>query len=171
MRTAPVDPVLAPGLLTGALLDCLPVANARLVPLGGDRRDTDETVAAPAPEGGGPETRLMCAGPPSPVRGFLGASRRRPAGGGPRRSRRRRRTAARRNEPGVHGGADEAARHAVDALLDADGSTAERCTTWGRYRPPELEPLKRIDEVRFEMGSRTPPTWSECGADRGGPYG
>ncbi|MGW2066446.1 hypothetical protein ACWCO9_38605, partial [Streptomyces sp. NPDC001937] len=75
-----------------------------------------------------------------------------PPGRGPRRSRRRRRTAARRNEPGVHGGADEAARHAVDALLDADGSTAGRCTTWGRYRPPELEPLKRIDEVRFEMG-------------------
>ncbi len=49
-------------------------------------------------------------------------------------------------------GADEAARHAVNALLDADGSTAERCTTWGHYRPPELEPLKRIDEVRFGLG-------------------
>ncbi len=48
-------------------------------------------------------------------------------------------------------GADEAARHAVNALLDTDGSTAERCTTWGHYRP-ELEPLKRIDEVRFGLG-------------------
>ncbi|MGY4929615.1 hypothetical protein ACWD7T_00565 [Streptomyces sp. 900116325] len=25
-------------------------------------------------------------------------------------------------------------------------------TTWCRYRPPELEPFKRIDEVRFELG-------------------
>ncbi|MFF0285453.1 FAD-dependent oxidoreductase [Streptomyces sp. NPDC005262] len=49
-------------------------------------------------------------------------------------------------------GANEAARHAVNALLDADGSTTERCTTWGHYRPPELEPLKRIDEVRFGLG-------------------
>lgn len=35
------------------------------------------------------------------------------------------------------------------------GKTAEQCTreqTWAHYRPPELEPLKRIDEVRFGLG-------------------
>ncbi|MGW1881262.1 hydroxysqualene dehydroxylase [Streptomyces sp. NPDC001970] len=49
-------------------------------------------------------------------------------------------------------GANEAARHAVNALLDIDGSTAERCATWGHYQPPELEPLKRVDEIRFRLG-------------------
>lgn len=49
-------------------------------------------------------------------------------------------------------GANEAARHAVNALLDADGSGAARCATWGHYQPPELEPLKRIDEVRYRLG-------------------
>ncbi|WP_346771914.1 hypothetical protein [Streptomyces sp. JH14] len=41
---------------------------------------------------------------------------------------------------------------AVPALLDADGSTAARCTTWGPDQPPEPEPFKRIDEVRFGPG-------------------
>lgn len=49
-------------------------------------------------------------------------------------------------------GANEAARHAVNALLDADASAAARCTTWSHYQPPELEPLKRIDEARFRLG-------------------
>ncbi|MER5179731.1 FAD-dependent oxidoreductase [Streptomyces sp. NPDC002896] len=49
-------------------------------------------------------------------------------------------------------GANEAARHAVNALLDADGSSAQQCTTWGHYQPPELEPLKRVDELRFKLG-------------------
>ncbi|WP_329571353.1 hydroxysqualene dehydroxylase [Streptomyces sp. NBC_01361] len=49
-------------------------------------------------------------------------------------------------------GANESARRAVNALLDQDGSDAERCRIWELYRPPELEPLKRVDETRFRLG-------------------
>ncbi|MGW0084294.1 hydroxysqualene dehydroxylase [Streptomyces sp. NPDC003393] len=49
-------------------------------------------------------------------------------------------------------GANESARRAVNALLDEDGSNAERCRIWELYRPRELEPLKRIDEVRYRLG-------------------
>ncbi|MGF0170943.1 hydroxysqualene dehydroxylase [Streptomyces sp. Marseille-Q5077] len=49
-------------------------------------------------------------------------------------------------------GANESARLAVNALLKADDSDAERCRTWELYRPPELEPLKRVDEVRYRLG-------------------
>jgi uncharacterized protein with NAD-binding domain and iron-sulfur cluster len=49
-------------------------------------------------------------------------------------------------------GANESARRAVNALLDADGSTAERCRIWSLYRSPEMEPLKRVDEVRYQLG-------------------
>ncbi|MEU1340213.1 FAD-dependent oxidoreductase [Streptomyces sp. NPDC005827] len=49
-------------------------------------------------------------------------------------------------------GANESARRAVNALLDADGSTAERCHIWELFRPPEMEPLKRIDDVRYRLG-------------------
>ncbi|NLU71262.1 NAD(P)-binding protein [Streptomyces sp. HNM0575] len=49
-------------------------------------------------------------------------------------------------------GANESARRAVNALLDADGSGAERCRIQLLYQPPELEPLKRVDETRFRLG-------------------
>lgn len=49
-------------------------------------------------------------------------------------------------------GANESARRAVNALLDADNSGAERCRIWELYRPPEMEPLKRVDEVRYRLG-------------------
>ncbi|MGW5202084.1 hydroxysqualene dehydroxylase [Streptomyces spiralis] len=49
-------------------------------------------------------------------------------------------------------GANESARRAVNALLDQDGSNAERCRIWELYRPQELEPLKRVDEVRYRLG-------------------
>ncbi|MGW4563046.1 hydroxysqualene dehydroxylase [Streptomyces sp. NPDC004561] len=49
-------------------------------------------------------------------------------------------------------GANESARRAVNALLDADRSDAERCRVWELYRPPEMEPLKRIDEARYRLG-------------------
>ncbi len=49
-------------------------------------------------------------------------------------------------------GANESARRAVNALLDRDGSSAARCQIRELYRPPELEPLKRIDEVRYRLG-------------------
>ena len=40
----------------------------------------------------------------------------------------------------------------VNALLDADNSDAERCRVWELFRPPEMEPLKRVDEVRYRLG-------------------
>ncbi len=49
-------------------------------------------------------------------------------------------------------GANESARRAVNALLDADRSDTERCEIRELYRPPEMEPLKRIDEVRYRLG-------------------
>jgi uncharacterized protein with NAD-binding domain and iron-sulfur cluster len=49
-------------------------------------------------------------------------------------------------------GANESARRAVNALLDADNSGAERCHIWELFRPPEMEPLKRVDEVRYQLG-------------------
>ncbi|CCK28197.1 amine oxidase [Streptomyces davaonensis JCM 4913] len=49
-------------------------------------------------------------------------------------------------------GANEAARAAANAVLDADNSGAERCAIAGLYRPPELEPLKRVDELRYRLG-------------------
>ncbi len=49
-------------------------------------------------------------------------------------------------------GANESARRAVNALLEADNSDAERCRIWELYRPPEMEPLKRVDEVRYRLG-------------------
>ncbi|WP_327070507.1 hydroxysqualene dehydroxylase [Kitasatospora sp. NBC_01302] len=49
-------------------------------------------------------------------------------------------------------GANESARRAVNALLDADRSTAERCPIWLLFRPPELEPLKLVDETRYRLG-------------------
>ncbi|GGU11341.1 hypothetical protein GCM10010244_42050 [Streptomyces coeruleorubidus] len=49
-------------------------------------------------------------------------------------------------------GANESARHAVNALLEADNSDAERCRVRELYRPPELEPLRRVDELRYRLG-------------------
>lgn len=49
-------------------------------------------------------------------------------------------------------GANESARRAVNALLEADGSDADRCRIRNLYRPPEMEPLKRVDEARFRLG-------------------
>jgi hypothetical protein len=49
-------------------------------------------------------------------------------------------------------GANESARRAVNALLDADGSAADRCQVQLLYRAPELEPLKAIDEARYRLG-------------------
>ncbi|MGW1004909.1 hydroxysqualene dehydroxylase [Streptomyces sp. NPDC002520] len=49
-------------------------------------------------------------------------------------------------------GANESARRAVNALLDADDSGAERCQVLELFRPPEMEPLKRVDELRYRLG-------------------
>ncbi|MDQ3728453.1 MAG: FAD-dependent oxidoreductase [Actinomycetota bacterium] len=49
-------------------------------------------------------------------------------------------------------GANEAARRAVNILLDRAGSTAERCAVHELFQPPELEPLKAVDEQLFNQG-------------------
>ncbi|MFI6167685.1 FAD-dependent oxidoreductase [Nocardia sp. NPDC051052] len=49
-------------------------------------------------------------------------------------------------------GANESARAAVNALLDVDGSNAERCKMFTLYRAVELEPLRRIDADRYAAG-------------------
>lgn len=49
-------------------------------------------------------------------------------------------------------GANESARAAVNALLDATGSNAPRCAMYTLHRAAELEPLRRIDADRFAAG-------------------
>ncbi|MET7762755.1 FAD-dependent oxidoreductase [Streptomyces sp. NPDC005393] len=49
-------------------------------------------------------------------------------------------------------GANESARRAVNALLDAEGSPARRCQVWMLYQPPELELLRGVDETRYRLG-------------------
>ncbi|MFJ9869357.1 hypothetical protein [Streptomyces sp. NPDC101165] len=49
-------------------------------------------------------------------------------------------------------GANESARRAVNALLDADNSDTERCRIWELFRPPEMEALKRVDELPYRLG-------------------
>ncbi|ARZ66859.1 FAD-dependent oxidoreductase [Streptomyces sp. HU2014] len=51
-------------------------------------------------------------------------------------------------------GANASARAAVNALLDAVGSRAERCTVTPLYRAPELEAVKAQDAVRYRLGLR-----------------
>ncbi|MBV8993631.1 MAG: FAD-dependent oxidoreductase, partial [Pseudonocardiales bacterium] len=48
-------------------------------------------------------------------------------------------------------GANEGARQAVNALLDAAGSTAPRCSLRGLFRPPEFEQLKSVDRARYRQ--------------------
>ncbi|GAA2306392.1 FAD-dependent oxidoreductase [Actinomadura luteofluorescens] len=49
-------------------------------------------------------------------------------------------------------GANESGRAAVNALLDAAGSPAERVPVWKLYQPPELDGLKRLDAQRYRSG-------------------
>ncbi|MBB5122475.1 FAD-dependent oxidoreductase [Streptomyces eurocidicus] len=51
-------------------------------------------------------------------------------------------------------GANASARAAVNALLDAVGSRAERCTVTPLYRAPELEAAKAQDALRYRLGLR-----------------
>ncbi|MEU2787983.1 FAD-dependent oxidoreductase [Streptomyces sp. NPDC007100] len=51
-------------------------------------------------------------------------------------------------------GANASARQAVNALLDAAGSSAGRCTVGPPYRAPEFEALRRHDETRHRWGLR-----------------
>ena len=49
-------------------------------------------------------------------------------------------------------GANESARHAVNAILDASGSNAERVQTWTLYDPPEFEGAKAADRELYAQG-------------------
>ncbi|PPJ28473.1 FAD-dependent oxidoreductase [Nocardia nova] len=49
-------------------------------------------------------------------------------------------------------GACEAARTAVNALLDVAGSNAARCRLFELYRAPQLEPLRQADSARYAAG-------------------
>jgi len=51
-------------------------------------------------------------------------------------------------------GANESGRAAVNALLDASGSSKERVPMFKLYDPPEFEPLKQADAVLFDSGQK-----------------
>ncbi|MCB9658295.1 MAG: FAD-dependent oxidoreductase [Sandaracinaceae bacterium] len=49
-------------------------------------------------------------------------------------------------------GANEAARRAVNAILDADHDPAERCALFPLEEPLVFEPLKLLDKLRWRLG-------------------
>jgi uncharacterized protein with NAD-binding domain and iron-sulfur cluster len=49
-------------------------------------------------------------------------------------------------------GANEAARRAVNAILDRSGSAAERCSVWKLREPPLFAPFRALDRVLFKLG-------------------
>jgi uncharacterized protein with NAD-binding domain and iron-sulfur cluster len=53
-------------------------------------------------------------------------------------------------------GANEAARRAVNGILDATGSGAQRCAVWKLREPPLLGPFRALDRVRWRLGRRPP---------------
>lgn len=48
--------------------------------------------------------------------------------------------------------ANEAARRAVNAILERSGSTATPCEIWPLHEPTALAPLRQYDAVRFGLG-------------------
>lgn len=51
-------------------------------------------------------------------------------------------------------GANEAARCAVNALLDEDDSPHVRCMVWELQEEPYFEPARKIDDLRFKQGRK-----------------
>jgi uncharacterized protein with NAD-binding domain and iron-sulfur cluster len=49
-------------------------------------------------------------------------------------------------------GANEAARRAVNGILDASGSREQRCRIWTFREPPCFAPLRAIDRILFALG-------------------
>ena len=49
-------------------------------------------------------------------------------------------------------GANEAARRAVNAILDASGSNAKKCDVWPLHEPIVFGPLREYDYWRFKIG-------------------
>jgi hypothetical protein len=52
--------------------------------------------------------------------------------------------------------ANEAARVAVNGILDASGSTASKCRVWELEEPLVFEPFKMIDRELFKRGRPHP---------------
>lgn len=48
--------------------------------------------------------------------------------------------------------ANEAARRAVNGILEAVGSDSDRCEIWALEEPAVFEPMKAYDRLRFNMG-------------------
>ena len=63
-------------------------------------------------------------------------------------------------------GANEAARRAVNAILDATGSPAKRCRLWPLYEPPLFAPVRTLDKLLWRLGrpARPPVRLSPSGA-------
>jgi uncharacterized protein with NAD-binding domain and iron-sulfur cluster len=53
-------------------------------------------------------------------------------------------------------GANEAARRAVNGILDATHSAAERCCVWKLKEPAIFGPARTLDRVRWLLGHRAP---------------
>ena len=51
-------------------------------------------------------------------------------------------------------GANEAARRAVNGILEATGSRAPRCPLWKPREPPLLAPFRTLDRARWRLGRR-----------------
>jgi hypothetical protein len=49
-------------------------------------------------------------------------------------------------------GANEAARRAVNGILDAMGSGSPRCTLWPARQPAVFAPWQQLDRIRFRLG-------------------
>jgi uncharacterized protein with NAD-binding domain and iron-sulfur cluster len=56
--------------------------------------------------------------------------------------------------PPTQEAANESGRKAVNAILDASGSNAERCKIFPLYKPKEFAAARRIDEIRFRAGMK-----------------
>lgn len=57
--------------------------------------------------------------------------------------------------------ANEAARRAVNAILDRDDSSSQRVLIWPLSELPEVEPLKRLDDQLYESGRPHVFEWTE----------
>jgi uncharacterized protein with NAD-binding domain and iron-sulfur cluster len=53
-------------------------------------------------------------------------------------------------------GANEAARRAVNGILDAGGSSAARCRLWPLQEPAAFAPAKALDRIRWKLFKRPP---------------
>src|SRR5918993_359461 len=71
-------------------------------------------------------------------------------------------------------GANEAARRAVNAILDRDGSKAPRCAVWPLREPAAFAVAKAVDRVRWRLGRPAAPGLrvdEEGGVHARGPLG